>query len=71
MELTHVNPDTLPRNPAFSQALLVQGQDVRAAFAASQEVWGPHPAAVTVVVVAGLAVPGALVEIEAVCALAA
>jgi enamine deaminase RidA (YjgF/YER057c/UK114 family) len=128
MELTHLNPDALPKNPAFSQGVLVegaattlyvggqnglradgtlagddigsqtaqamanvlevlraagatqeqvakltiyvvQGNDIRAGFAASQQVWGPHPTAVTVVVVAGLAVPGALVEIDAVCAL--
>jgi 2-iminobutanoate/2-iminopropanoate deaminase len=127
MELVHVNPDSLPKSPAFSQAVLVkspaamlyvggqngisadgslagddiatqteqalanviavlasvgaspaqvakltiyivQGQDVRAGFAASQKVWGPHPTAITVLIVAGLAVPGALVEIDAVCA---
>jgi enamine deaminase RidA (YjgF/YER057c/UK114 family) len=129
MDITHLNPDTLPRNPAFAQGVLVrnsggtlyvggqngigpdgalvgpdlgaqteqalrnvlavlaaagatqeqvvkltiylvQGQDVRAAFGASQAVWGPHATAVSVLVVAGLAVPGALVEIDAVCALA-
>jgi 2-iminobutanoate/2-iminopropanoate deaminase len=48
---------------------LVQGQDVRAAFAASQAVWGSHATTVSVLVVAGLAVPGALVEVDAVCAL--
>ena len=128
MEITHVNPDALPKNPAFSQGVLVrdpgatlyvggqngigpdgtlvgadlgaqteqalrnvlavlsaagatqeqvvrltiylvQGQDVRAAFGASQAVWGRHATAVSVLVVAGLAVPGALVEIDAVCAL--
>jgi 2-iminobutanoate/2-iminopropanoate deaminase len=130
MKLTHLNPDTLSKNPAFSQGVIikdaastlyvggqngltadgklvgedlesqteqalknvievikaagasqdqvaklticvVQGQDIRAAFAASQKVWGSHPTTVTVLVVAGLAVPGALVEIEAVCALEA
>lgn len=25
MEITHINPDALPRNPAFSQAVLVAG----------------------------------------------
>ena len=48
---------------------VVQGQDIHDAFAASQKVWGMHPTAITVLIVAGLAIPGALVEIEAVCAL--
>lgn len=128
MQITHVNPESLHKNPAFSQAVkvtnaetmlyiggqngitsdgvlvgedlalqteqalknileilksenatqenvlklsiyIVEGQDIRAAFAASQKVWGMHATAVTVLVVAGLAVPGALVEIEATCAL--
>ncbi|WP_194815979.1 RidA family protein [Nocardia sp. XZ_19_385] len=51
--------------------LMVDGQDVRAGFGAFQEVWGqrPNPPAITVATVAGLAVPGALVEIEAVAAI--
>ncbi|GGK38479.1 RidA family protein [Nocardia camponoti] len=51
--------------------LVVDGQDVRAGFAAFQRVWGqrPNPPAITVAKVAGLAVPGALVEIEAVAAI--
>lgn len=48
---------------------IVQGQDVRAGFAASQSVWGKYPTAVTVLVVSGLAVPGAVVEVEAIAAL--
>ncbi|MEV6071205.1 RidA family protein [Nocardia sp. NPDC052001] len=53
--------------------LMVDGQDVRAGFAAFQEVWGqrPNPPAITVAKVAGLAIPGALVEIEAVAAVLA
>ena len=42
--------------------------DLMAGFAAVGEVWGPHPAAVTVLRV-GIARPGALVEFEAVAAL--
>ncbi|HEM61770.1 MAG TPA: RidA family protein [Chloroflexi bacterium] len=127
MKITHHNPDTLYANPAFSQAVsvegasrliyiggqngitpdgqlagadlgaqteqalknvlealraagasqenvvrlgiyVVEGQDFNAGFAASQKVWGLHPTAITGVLVAGLAVPGALVEIEAVAA---
>lgn len=53
--------------------LMVDGHDVRAGFAAFQQVWGqrPNPPAITVGKVAGLAVPGALVEVEAVAAVAA
>jgi len=47
---------------------LVAGVDVRAAFAASQAVWGMHATAISVLIVAGLAVPGALVEIDAIAA---
>lgn len=127
MNITHHNPDTLFKNPAFSQAVtvdgaakivyvggqngvhadgtmagddlgtqaeqalknvlealkatgasqdnvvkltiyVVQGQDIRPAFAAAQTVWGMHPTAITVLVVAGLANPQALVEVEAVAA---
>jgi len=48
---------------------VVQGQDVRAAFAAAQQAWGAHRTAITVLIVAGLAVPGALIEIDALAAL--
>ena len=44
---------------------LVAGQDVNEGFAASAEVWGAQPTTVTVLQVADLGVPGALVEIEA------
>lgn len=47
---------------------LLQGQDINAAFGAAQEVWGPYPTAISVLFVPGLAVPGALVEIEAIAA---
>jgi enamine deaminase RidA (YjgF/YER057c/UK114 family) len=128
VEIEHLNPETLIRSPAFSQAVkvtgagslvfvggqngvsadgvmadglgaqteqalrnvlaalaaagavqqdvvkltinLVQGGDIREGFAASQRVWGPHATAITVLVVAGLANPQALVEVEAIAALA-
>lgn len=129
MNITHLNPNTLYKNPAFSQVVAVegatkmiyvggqngttadgamagdlgaqseqalknvlealkaagatqenvlkltiyikQGGDIRAAFGAAQNVWGMHPTAVSVIVVAGLANPQALVEIEAVAAVEA
>lgn len=42
------------------------GVDVQEAFAASAATWGKHRAAITVLIVAGLALTGALVEVEAV-----
>jgi enamine deaminase RidA (YjgF/YER057c/UK114 family) len=127
MKITHLNPDTLYKNPAFSQAVsvkgaakmvyiggqngvtadgkmtgddfgsqteqayrnvlealkavgasqenvvkltvsVVQGQDIRQGFAAAQKVWGMHATAISVLVVAGLANPQALVEIDAIAA---
>ena len=47
---------------------VIKGQNIGEAFAASQKVWGQHPTAISVLVVDGLAVPGALVEIDAVAA---
>jgi 2-iminobutanoate/2-iminopropanoate deaminase len=124
MKLTHINPDTMSKNPAFSQAVLaeggktvyiggqngilpdgtmigdtfaaqteqalknvleilktvgasqenvvkqtiyaVKGQDAREGFAAAQKVWGNFPTAISFIFVEELAVPGALVEIEAI-----
>jgi hypothetical protein len=40
-----------------------------AGYAAAQRVWGAHPIAITVHIVDGFGIPGALVGIEAVCAL--
>ncbi len=130
MNITHLNLDTLYKNPAFSQAAVidgpakmiyvggqngvrmdgtmagedlgaqseqalknvlevlkaagatqentvklgiyvVQGHDMRPAFAAAQAIWGMHPTTITVLMVAGLANPQALVEIEAVAAVEA
>jgi enamine deaminase RidA (YjgF/YER057c/UK114 family) len=124
MPLTHLNPETLHRNPAFSQGVrieppgalvIVGGQngtdgsgaivpgglreqtaqalrnvltvlaaggcsqehvarmtihvvapaDIAQGFAAAQEVWGPHATAITVLQVAALGRPEALVEIDA------
>ncbi len=48
---------------------IAAGQDVNQGFAAAQKVWGQHPTAITGMLVAGLAFPGALVEIEAFAAL--
>ena len=47
---------------------IAAGQDVQEGWAAAQRVWGQHPTAITAMFVAGLGVPGALVEIEAVAA---
>lgn len=44
---------------------LVAGQDPREAYGASAEVWGRFPTAITVLIVAGLANPAFLVEIDA------
>lgn len=48
-----------------------KGQDIREGYAASQKVWGNNPTAITGFFVESLAVPGALVEIEAVAVLEA
>ena len=48
---------------------LVDGQSVDEGYAASAKVWGPHPTALTVLLVASLGRPDALVEIEAVAVL--
>jgi enamine deaminase RidA (YjgF/YER057c/UK114 family) len=44
---------------------VVHGQDIRNAFAAAQRVWGARATAMTVLIVAALANPRFLVEIEA------
>lgn len=124
MTITHVNPDSLHKNPAFSQGVVVEGPgrfvfvggqngvdgegmlvaddlaaqtrrallnliavleaagatpadvvtmnvnlvapaDIAGTFPVVAEVWGPHPAAVTVLQVTDLGPDGALVEISA------
>ncbi len=124
MPLTHINPASLHRNPAFSQGVLIEGpgsllivggqngvdaegnivspelgaqteqalrnllavlaevgatqehvakmtiyvaagSDIAEGYAASQRAWGPHPTAISVLLVPGFARPGILVEIDA------
>ncbi|MBL8145302.1 MAG: RidA family protein [Anaerolineae bacterium] len=48
---------------------LTPGQSIQDGFQASQEVWGMHATAISVVYVAALGRPGVLVEIEALAAL--
>ena len=57
-----------PQDVARLAVYLDPEADLMEGFAAVGEVWGPHPAAVTVLRV-GIGRPGALVEIEAVAAL--
>jgi enamine deaminase RidA (YjgF/YER057c/UK114 family) len=124
VKITHINPDGLYKNPAFSQAVVVEGgktiyiggqngilpdgtmasdnlaaqteqacknileilksvgalqknvvkqtvfvvkgQDIRDGYAATQKTWGNFPTAISFAFVEKLAVPGALVEIEAI-----
>jgi 2-iminobutanoate/2-iminopropanoate deaminase len=47
---------------------VVQGTAIAEAFAAAQRVWGRHATAITVLVVAGLANPRFLVEVDAIAA---
>ncbi|TDE09071.1 RidA family protein [Jiangella asiatica] len=53
--------------------LIREGESLEEGFAAFVETWGqrPNPPAITAAFVSGLAVPGALVEIEAVAAVPA
>lgn len=60
MSLTPVNPTSMRQNPAFAQ-----GVDVTAADTASQEVWGRHETAISVLFAAALGRPECLAEIEA------
>lgn len=53
------------RDVAKLTVYLVAGQDFTEGYAATAEVWGMYPTAVSVMQVAGLGVPGALVEIDA------
>lgn len=48
---------------------MAAGQSVDEGYAASARVWGPHPTALTVLVVAALGRPDALVELEATAAI--
>lgn len=64
LEAAGTGPEHVPRLGIH----LLAGSDPRAAFAASGPVWGEHPTAITVLLVAGFARPGVLVEIDAVAA---
>lgn len=57
---------TSPEHVAKLTIYLTTGVDPQAAFGASQSIWGEHRTAITVLIVAGLALPGALVEVDAV-----
>lgn len=50
---------------------VVQGHNVREAYAAARRIWGEHPTAITVLFVAALGNPRFLVEIEATAAVSA
>jgi 2-iminobutanoate/2-iminopropanoate deaminase len=54
------------KNVAKLTIFVVKGQNILEGFAAAQNVWGNFPVAVSVLIVDGLAFPGALVEIEAI-----
>lgn len=60
--------DASPSNVVRLGIYIIDGQDVRHAYAAAQAVWGAHPTAITVLVVSKLANPAFLVEIEATAA---
>lgn len=60
---------TTQENVVKQTILVAKGQDIRSGYAAAQRVWGAHPIALTVHIVDGFGIPGALVGIEAVCAL--
>ncbi len=60
---------TTQENVVKQTILVAKGQDIRSGYAAAQRVWGAHPMALTVHIVVGFGIPGALVGIEVVCAL--
>jgi 2-iminobutanoate/2-iminopropanoate deaminase len=55
-----------PEDVAKLNVYLAADADLNAGFAASAAVWGNHPTAITVLRVAGIGRPGALVEIDAI-----
>jgi len=55
-----------PENVAKLNIYLAADADVNAGYAASREVWGDRPTAITVLRVAGIGRPDALVEIDAI-----
>ena len=58
-----------PDDVAKLTIYLVEGVDLNEGFSASQKIWGNRATAVSAMFVRGLAVPGALVEIEAIAAI--
>lgn len=66
LEAAGATPDDVAKLTIY----LDQRVDPREAYAAAAEAWGEHRCAVTAMMVASLAVPGALLEIDAVAALA-
>ncbi|MFP7834882.1 RidA family protein [Marisediminicola sp. LYQ134] len=60
---------TGPEHVAKLTIYLAPGVDPSAGFAASRDVWGDNRTAITALSVHALALPGALVEIEAVAAI--
>ncbi len=59
------------KNVAKLTIYVLKGQNIQEGFAAAQKVWGNVPTAISVSIVESLAVPGALVEIEGIAAVAA
>ena len=56
-------------NVAKLTIYVVKGQNIQKGFTAVQKVWGNFPVAISVLIVDSLAVPGALVEVEAIAAI--
>ena len=54
------------KNVVKQTVYVVKGLDIRDGYAATQKTWGNFPTAISFAFVEGLAVPGALVEIEAI-----
>jgi len=65
LEAAGVGPEQVAKLTVYPHA----EADPQVGFAAAQQVWGPHPTAITVLRVVGFARPEALVEIEAIAAL--
>lgn len=55
-----------PEHVAKLNVYLAADADLNAAFGATADVWGNHPTAITVLRLAGVARPGALIEIDAI-----
>lgn len=63
--------DADQRNVVKLTIYIADGQDINQGFAAAQKVWGQYATAITVVKVAGLGLPNALVEIDAIAVIEA